>query len=407
MQALEWISKDQIRNDPTWSKLRNLKAPDTIKTYEDWLPHFLEHSQIKTLTDVVKVQPSVLFDMISGYVRKMVERNLSDSAINVNISALKFLLKGNGIKNTIDWEAIEMYAVKPEDTTDNPETIIIAYQKHQLERILKWAKKNELYRLMVETSFPATSGIRVGVLGGRDAIQFKDMSLLMRCRLCEQWLEEKKWLQFWQLVPHGRDDKVTDFEGHMIDNHADIGTQFVWRMRGKDFEKYVDMSLFSLNPYSDDKTWRYITFTSPQATGFARTYFEKRLKRGEQFSSESYLITDDRTNSGKGISRVRVQKDIREALLALGIRKEKHDHERTDLQVAHSMRAFFDTTVSGTPVSALIKERLLGHSIIIVDGIKIVHSKAYFKPNPIELLLGKDKLKGYIEAIPALEFNLN
>lgn len=408
MQTIQqvWITKEELRNDPAWNKLRSLKALDTINTYEDWLPHFLEHSKIKYPSDALKLDSRILFDNISNYVRSLVIRNLSASTINVNISTLKFFLKGNGMKNLIDWDGIEMYTVNQNQVKNEEETIIQAYEKCQLEKILNWAKQKGKFRLMVETIFPSTSGIRAGVLGGQDAIQLKDMSLFIKCAYCHSWLEEKKWLQFWQLIPAKADDRITNFEAHMIEKHAKEGAQFIRQMKQKDFERFIDMLLFMLNPYSDDKSWRYNTFVTPQATDIGKQYLLKRQARGEELGPESYLIVDDRNNSGKPISRNRVEKDIRNALLATGIRREKHDHERTDLQVVHSTRAFFDTTVSATPTSPLIKERLLGHSIVTVDGVKLVHSKSYFKPTPLELLLGKDQLKGYIEAIPALTLNI-
>lgn len=175
-----------------------------------------------------------------------------------------------------------------------------------------------------------------------------------------------------------------------------------------EIEKY---SLYQINVYTGTRQ-RYTTFCTPECKNAIDEYIDQRKRYGEEITGISPLLRDqfDKSDVLKSRDKARpIKVDViknlaRFATIKAGLRQlepttENADYRRKryDVKASHGLRKFFDTEATLAGTHPIFVEMLMGHNMALKG--------AYFKPSPLALLEGNDKMGGYIQAIDSLTIN--
>jgi integrase len=153
-------------------------------------------------------------------------------------------------------------------------------------------------------------------------------------------------------------------------------------LRWKDVEpvKLGDQEFAKVTVYRGEPE-QYTTFVTPEAYRTLVEYRERRKNRGDNLTSETYLIGHERVTSDKPVSSQTIKNIVIKLLWEIGMRKE---HKRVQEFIAvHGFRKFFETNAKRI-LRAEDVERLKGHL------------SNYYKPTD-EYLASE-----YVKAVPYL-----
>jgi integrase len=239
---------------------------------------------------------------------------------------------------------------------------------------------------------------------------FKNVILATIRHACEindvvlNWRKIKKFIRSSQKTANqisGKDRGYTHAEIQKILNFSDqrIKTAFLIlastgiRYGGLSSLKVGDLEriddLYKVTVYSGDKE-QYTTFTTPEAAKEIDAYLEFRKHRGENITSDSYLIVkkfklNEKSEPFKGYSLRSILQDYIENSR---IKEIGSKFKRKETPLLHAYRKFFTKQLVDSNVKAEIREMLLGHKIGLAG--------VYYKPTE------QDLLNEYYKAVPLL-----
>jgi hypothetical protein len=160
-------------------------------------------------------------------------------------------------------------------------------------------------------------------------------------------------------------------------------------MKVGDLEKIDD--LYKVVVYAGEKE-QYITWTTPEAAKEIDAYLQFRSRRGENITSDSYLIVkkfraNEKAEPFKGYS---LRELLQSAVENSGLRQIDHDnpHKRKEIPVLHGVRKWHTKQLTDSKISVQLISRLLGHDATLMGR--------YYKPSE------KDLYEAYLTAIPLL-----
>jgi integrase len=171
------------------------------------------------------------------------------------------------------------------------------------------------------------------------------------------------------------------------------------RIGGLDLLKVGDLEriddLYKITVYSGEEE-HYITFTTPEAAKEINSYLDFRRRRGENITSDSYLIvkkfSPNKMLKGKPFTgyslRILLQDNINKSGLRFREIDSKNPHKRKEVSLLHGLRKFYTKQLVDSNVKAEIREMLLSHEIGLTD--------VYYKPTELEML------NEYYKAVPLL-----
>jgi integrase len=177
-------------------------------------------------------------------------------------------------------------------------------------------------------------------------------------------------------------------------------------------------NLYQIRVYANSKKNRHYTFCTPECKIAVDNYLNYRKSCGENITPRSPLLRrefdrDDifkSANDIKPLTRASIKKSLHEVLYASGLRSavaidtSVKLNNRRAVPMAHGFRKFFDTNCTHSGMNPIYIEWCLGHSL---KGVK----DSYFLPQPdsngvyLEILEGREKSPGYIDAIDSLTIN--
>jgi integrase len=154
-----------------------------------------------------------------------------------------------------------------------------------------------------------------------------------------------------------------------------------------DLEKIQD--LYKVSVYSGDKE-NYITFTTPEATKEINAYLEFRKRKGENITSDSYVIVKRLAESAKGepFKGYSLRSVLQDTIEKTGLKTIGSKFKRKETPLLHAFRKFFTKQLMDSKVDKAIVELLLGHDIGLTGR--------YYKPTE------QDMLNEYLKAVPLL-----
>jgi integrase len=177
-------------------------------------------------------------------------------------------------------------------------------------------------------------------------------------------------------------------------------------------------NIYQIRVYANSKSNRYHTFCTPECRKVIDNYVEFRRTCGENITPKSPLLRQefDRenifqvANVVKPLTGFAIKRALQKVLYASGIRtplvssnsnEQKKLNTKRETAMSHGFRKFFDTTCTHSGMNQTYIEFCLGHKL---PGVK----DSYFLPQPdsngvyMDILEGRDKCPGYLDAIPYL-----
>jgi integrase len=187
-------------------------------------------------------------------------------------------------------------------------------------------------------------------------------------------------------------------------------------------------NIYQIRVYAFSRSNKHFTFWSAECKNVIDNYLNYRKQCGENIIPKSPLLRREYdkhdifqvANDIKPITRSSVRKSIHELLYASGLRTpvpilidatagnsietKLKLNSRRPTAMCHGFRKFFDTTCTHSGMNQTYIEFCLGHKLPGVKG-------SYFLPQPdsngvyLDILEGRDKSPGYLDAIDALTIN--
>lgn len=154
--------------------------------------------------------------------------------------------------------------------------------------------------------------------------------------------------------------------------------------------------------------YEYVTFCTAEAAQMLEQYLEFRRLRGEVVAADSPLIRDS-FKLGAQRARFLLPDNLANLLRYLyrdcGLRAPQNSdpRKRYEVMCVHGFRKFFNTALINSGVSALYKEKMMGHKQLKDHGVRLDGS--YHRDDDDVLFFGNDKLVGYVAALPKLTIN--
>jgi integrase len=157
-----------------------------------------------------------------------------------------------------------------------------------------------------------------------------------------------------------------------------------------DLERIQD--LYKVTVYSGEKE-EYTTFMTPEASKELDIYLDSRKRKGENISSESYLIvkrSGKSTTKGQPFKGHSLNDLLGDTINNTGLRQVDHNnpYKRRQVPLLHGFRKFFTKQLMDSKCDKAIVELLLGHDIGLTGR--------YYKPTQ------QDMLNEYLKAVPLL-----
>lgn len=133
---------------------------------------------------------------------------------------------------------------------------------------------------------------------------------------------------------------------------------------------------YSVLFYEGDKA-EYVGFLTPEAGKAVEKYLEERRKDGDHINSESPLFREEYESGilkAKHMSKQSAQMLLYKCIKRAGIERKKIG-KRYDIQIAHGMRKFYNTTIKMVPtLNYNVAEKLMGHRNGL-DGVYFTATK--------------------------------
>lgn len=178
----------------------------------------------------------------------------------------------------------------------------------------------------------------------------------------------------------------------------------------RNLEPISKYGIYQITVYENTKQ-EYITFCTPECASVIDTYLEYRKRNGDGLRPSEPLLRDEfyindhiRAACPKTLSTFSLRARIFRLLVSSGVRERnlqlekvpngqteqdtRPPYERREVMQCHGLRKFFSTTCTLQGLPPLTVEVLMGHKALGLTGV-------YFKPTPIDLLEGNDKMLGY------------
>lgn len=181
-------------------------------------------------------------------------------------------------------------------------------------------------------------------------------------------------------------------------------------LRKRNLESIERFNIYKLTVYEGESE-EYKTYCTPECKKAIDDYLDYRTRCGEVLGPDSYVVRDafnlgdaPRIATGRPlgprgcndvIERLMERANVRKPIILM--EGQKPSHVRHDIKTIHGFRKFFDTQMTLSGVPELYTQLLEGHEI----GLK----GAYLRPTEDDLLLGNDKMRGYVSAIDDLTIN--
>ncbi len=176
-------------------------------------------------------------------------------------------------------------------------------------------------------------------------------------------------------------------------------------LRIRNFLKIPKYEIYQVTVYENSKD-EYITFTTVELALLIDSYLEYRKRNGERLIPNSPLLREEfdstdaiRASKPRPISTNTIRTRIFKRGLNSGLRQRKTSsrYKRHEIMQCHGLRKAFYSTAIIAGMNPMYVSMLAGHKIGL-QGI-------YFKPSPMDLLEGNDKMLGYANIINALTVN--
>jgi integrase len=278
-----------------------------------------------------------------------------------------------------------------------------------LEQFLNY-NKTDLHKFMLLPTMDQTNIITSYLVQKKVSRQYKNLIVATIKHACDMndrllnWKRIKKFVRSTKTGNEisGRDRGYTTEEIQKILEFSDqrIRTAFLIlcstgvrygalpSLKVGDLERIQD--LYKMTVYSGEKE-QYTTFMTPEASKELDAYLDYRKRKGENITSDSYLIVKRSgfsTIQGEPFKGYSLRSVLQDTIEKTGIKQIGSKWKRKETPLLHAFRKRFATVCASSGVDAEIRERLLGHDI----GLAL----RYVKPTEQEML------NQYYKAIPAL-----
>jgi len=299
------------------------------------------------------------------FTSRVYRKSRSNSSVRTYVSALKLFIEFLGFNDLDELvEAIKVGKVNVEQSVNS------------------W-----LDRLDSRECSPQTQGVYVAAVKKlvqicvpNQTVNWKRVDLPRLWRVEEDRIPSKQELK--EIMFHGGlEDKV------IITFKASSGVRDITLVNLKvgnvDLDSYEDVGVVIVKPMASKQRIGYVTFITPEAKNFLRSYLDMRRRRGEKVTVDSPLITGSK-------SRPIQESGIRQRWKRLLKKSGKNEKVRSyHVFRFHTLRKFFRTSLEVAGVSKSFREKMMGHKGEYMDD-------AYFKPH-LEMILAE-----YRKAIPNL-----
>lgn len=166
-------------------------------------------------------------------------------------------------------------------------------------------------------------------------------------------------------------------------------------LRIRNFLKIPKYGIYQVTVYENWKD-EYITITTVELASLIDSYLEYRKRNGERLIPNSPLLREEfdstdaiRASKPRPISTNTIRTRIFKLGLNSGLRQRETSfrYKRHEVMQCHGLRKAFYSTAIVAGMNPMYVSMLAGHKIGL-QGI-------YFKPSPMDLLEGNDKMLGY------------
>jgi integrase len=323
--------------------IETIHSPFTKYAYRNALLNYMKFKKVENCDLLLEGDPRIIQEQLIDYViYNREELKIASNTINTKIAAVKKFYECNDIE--LRWKKIKSYVGRNRGKNGRNRKKDRPYSRAEIQKML--AKADQRGRVSI--LLMASAGIRVGALPS---------------------------------------------------------------LKIRSLEKIEEYSLYKITVYEGEDE-EYFTFCTPECTKEIDSYLDYRKRHHEHPLSENaplireeFDIDDEikaahpRTIGVETFKKMIGRIGTRSGVIEKTVLTESGNGYRRPVKETHGFRKLFQTTCIGNGLPPFHSEYLMGHH----SGSLPVES--YYRPSESDLLVGNDKMIGYVGVIDALTIN--